>query len=291
MTMEPPSALEPVAIREIISRALQEDIGTGDVTSLSLVSPDTVIDAVIVARSPCTISGNCVVAEVFRAIDDKIRYDALIPDAEQAAKNDIVAEIYGRAQPILAGERTALNFMQRMSGIATLTRQFVEKANAYGVLILDTRKTTPTLRVFEKYAVRCGGGSNHRMSLDKMILIKDNHRRLWKNGDSSTLNEAVNEARGRFGGLPVEVEVETVAELESALIAEPDWILLDNMTPSLMKECVRVCKGRCKLEASGGISIDNVSEIAASGIDAVSLGCLTHSAPAADLSLEISANA
>jgi nicotinate-nucleotide pyrophosphorylase (carboxylating) len=181
--------------------------------------------------------------------------------------------------------------MQRMAGIATLTRRFVERAAPHGTVILDTRKTTPTLRVLEKYAVLCGGGENHRMGLYDRIMIKDNHRRLWQEGDAGRLDLAVAAARERFPGLAVEVEVESLAELDSALAGSPEWILLDNMTPALLAACVARCGGRARLEASGGITLANIEAVAASGVDAVSLGCLTHSAPAVDLSLEILADA
>ena len=195
--------------------------------------------------------------------------------------------IRGSARSILTAERTALNFLQRMSGIATLTSVFVDKARRHGVMILDTRKTTPTLRILEKYAVLCGGGRNHRFGLFDRFLIKDNHRRLWGHGQAARLGDAVHQARKRFPGLPVEVEVESEAELRSALDGKPEWILLDNMAPARLRCCVKICAGRSRLEASGGINLRNISRVAATGVDAVSLGCLTHSAPAADLSLEI----
>jgi nicotinate-nucleotide pyrophosphorylase (carboxylating) len=194
--------------------------------------------------------------------------------------------VEGPVRGILTAERTALNFLQRMSGIATLTRRFVERAGP-SVAILDTRKTTPTLRVLEKYAVLCGGGQNHRFGLYDRCLIKDNHRRLWRKGGAARLDQAVREARRRFPDREVEVEVENEAELRSALKAGPEWVLLDNMTPAQMKRCVRICDGRVLIEASGGITLKNVAQVAATGVDAISLGCLTHSAPAADLSLEI----
>jgi len=192
--------------------------------------------------------------------------------------------ITGKARAILAGERTALNFMQRLTGIATLTARFVARVKPYGTRILDTRKTTPNWRILEKYAVRCGGGCNHRMGLYDQVLIKDNHRRLWGGRD---LAEAVHMARRRCPGVSVEMEVESEAELERALASRPDWILLDNMTPKRLRRCVRLGRGCCPMEASGGITLGNVRAVAATGVQAISLGCLTHSAPAADLSLEI----
>ncbi|MFN2352576.1 MAG: carboxylating nicotinate-nucleotide diphosphorylase, partial [Kiritimatiellia bacterium] len=201
------------------------------------------------------------------------------------AAGETIMIIAGALAPILTAERTALNFMQRLCGIATLTAAFVERAGTSDLKILDTRKTTPTLRLLEKYAVRCGGGVNHRMGLYDMILIKDNHRRLWR--ACGGVSAAIRGARRRYPALPIEIEVEDLDELREALAAGPDWIMLDNMSPPLMRECVAVVGGRCRLEASGGINLSMISEIAETGVDAVSLGCLTHSAPSVDLSLEI----
>jgi nicotinate-nucleotide pyrophosphorylase (carboxylating) len=192
----------------------------------------------------------------------------------------------GKARSILAAERTALNFMQRMCATATLTRRFVDAVKKYGTLILDTRKTTPGLRVFEKYAVLCGGGVNHRMGMYDRVLMKDNHRRLWKGGDPDELDQAVAASRKAFPRLEVEVEVESIRECASALKAKPEWIMLDNMSIADMKKCVRLCKGISKTEASGGITLERAKEVAATGVTAISLGCLTHSAGSIDLSLE-----
>jgi nicotinate-nucleotide pyrophosphorylase (carboxylating) len=201
--------------------------------------------------------------------------------------DQVLMTIEGPIRGILTGERTALNFMQRMTGIASRTREFVDLVRPFGTRILDTRKTTPTLRILEKYAVTCGGGTNHRMGLYDMVLIKDNHRRLWQAAGIPNLQGAVAAARAKFPGIPVEVEVESEAELQDALRAAPEWIMLDNMSPDRMKACVAVCAKRCKLEASGGVSLTTVAAIAATGVDAISIGGLTHSAPAADLSLEL----
>jgi nicotinate-nucleotide pyrophosphorylase (carboxylating) len=176
--------------------------------------------------------------------------------------------------------------MQRMCATATLTKAFTDAVKRYGTLILDTRKTTPGLRVFEKYAVTCGGGTNHRMGMYDRVLMKDNHRRLWKGGDPDELDQAVAAARKRFPKLEVEVEVESLRECASALKAKPEWIMLDNMSIADMKKCVKMCKGISKTEASGGITLDRAKEVAATGVTAISLGCLTHSAGSVDLSLE-----
>jgi len=179
-----------------------------------------------------------------------------------------------------------LNFMQRLCGIATLTRKFVDAAAGTNAVILDTRKTTPNFRMFEKYSVLCGGGVNHRYGLFDRVLMKDNHRRLWREGDASRLDLAVAAARKKYPNLMIEIEVESFEELHSALAGKPEWIMLDNMTTAMMRECVAITAGRAKLEASGGITLERAREVAATGVDAISLGCLTHSARAVDLSLE-----
>lgn len=271
-------------LRGLIRRALREDLGSGDITSHALIAPGRVITAVVIARHACIVSGGGIAAHIFRMLDHGMRIRILVPDGCRVREAAPLMRITGKARAILAGERTALNFLQRLTGIATLTARFVEQVKPHGTRILDTRKTTPIWRMLEKYAVRCGGGTNHRMGLYDQVLIKDNHRRLWGARD---LAEAVQTARHRCPGVPVEVEVETEAELERALAARPDWILLDNMTPARLRRCVHLCHGRCPLEASGGITLANVKAVAAAGVQAISLGCLTHSAPAADLSLEI----
>jgi len=232
------------------------------------------------------VAGQAVARAVFREVDAELIYTVEAPDGQDAGRDQVIASIEGRARAVLTGERTALNFLQRLSGIATLTARFVRAAQPLGTVILDTRKTTPTLRGFEKYAVTCGGGVNHRMGLYDMILIKDNHRALWN--EHGRLADAVRAARRRFPGVPVEVEIESESELLDALEATPEWLMLDNMTPDRMRGCVELVSGRCQLEASGGVTLDTVAAVAATGVNAVSLGCLTHSAPAADLSLEMS---
>ncbi|MDD5678119.1 MAG: carboxylating nicotinate-nucleotide diphosphorylase [Kiritimatiellae bacterium] len=279
-----PAGLPGQWLHGLIRSALREDLGPGDITSRALVAPARVITAVVIARHACIVCGAGIAAHVFRVLDPGACVQVLIPDGRRVRENGRLMRITGKARAILAGERTALNFLQRLTGIATLTGCFVEQVKPYKTRILDTRKTTPTWRALEKYAVRCGGGANHRMGLYDQVLIKDNHRRLWGARD---LADAVHTARHRFPGVPVEVEVETEAELERALSARPDWILLDNMNPARLRRCVCLCHGRCPLEASGGITLANVKAVAAAGVQAISLGCLTHSAPAADLSLEI----
>ncbi len=271
-----------------IRRALREDIGAGDATTRSLVPPRLCAFGQILARTACTVSGGGVAAAVFRQLDPAVVCDILIPDGARADPDDVILNLRGNAGKILTAERVALNFMQRMTGIASLTAQFVDLVIPHPVQILDTRKTTPTLRVFEKYAVRCGGGSNHRMGLFDMVLLKDNHRFLWRQSGVLDLAAAIRRVRETHPGLPIEVEVENLADMKSVMAEKPDWIMLDNMSLDDMKACVRVCGGLCKLEASGNVTLKRVAAIAATGVDAISIGALTHSAPSADLSLELS---
>lgn len=285
--MKLPNITAKKEVRDLISRALKEDIGSGDVTSLALVSRGASSEAVIIARNPYVVSGTGVARDVFRQVDRTLKCNIAVTDGQSVKKNDVIMRISGKVRSILTAERTALNFLQRMTGIATLTSTFVKKVKPHGTMILDTRKTTPTLRCLEKYSVLCGGGRNHRMGLYDRVLIKDNHRKLWTEHGERGLDVAVKEARRKYPGTEVEIEVESMGELRCVLTAMPDWVLLDNMAPRQLKECVAFCGGRIKLEASGGISLKNIEAVAATGVDAVSLGCLTHSAPAADLSLEL----
>ncbi len=274
-------------VRQRIAAALQEDIGSGDATTLALVPSDLVEEAEILAREACVVSGTDVAAFVFTTLASGMTIETLVPDGGCAAAGETVMRLKGPARAILTGERTALNFMQRMCGIATHTAAFVEKVKTQGTLILDTRKTTPGLRTFEKHAVLCGGGTNHRIGLYDKVLIKDNHRWLWKGTGGDDLGAAVREARRRYPRLEIEIEVENMAELASALEGQPDWVLLDNMDPVAMAACVAMVAGRCRTEASGGITLANIEAAARSGVDAVSLGCLTHTVRSIDLSLEM----
>ena len=282
--------------RAAVRLALDEDLASVknvkssrwcDATSLTLVDPKAVAEGEIFAKGRgCVVAGATVARAVLKAVDPKISVKILKKDGAAARPGEPILMFRGKARSILAAERTALNFMQRMCATATLTKAFVDAVKRYGTLILDTRKTTPGLRVFEKYAVTCGGGTNHRMGLYDRILMKDNHRRLWKGGNPDELDQAVVAARRRFPKLAVEVEVETLRECASALKAKPEWIMLDNMSVADMKKCVKMCRGISKTEASGGITLDRAKEVAATGVTAISLGCLTHSAGSIDLSLE-----
>ena len=269
--------------------ALDEDLGTPwcDATSEALVDPKAVATGEIYAKGTgCVVSGVTVAAAVFRAVDPKIKVRILKQDGASVKPREPILVFRGSARSILAAERTVLNFMQRMCATASLTRLFVDATKRYKTIILDTRKTTPGLRVFQKYAVTCGGGKNHRFGMYDRVLMKDNHRRLWSDGNPDELDRAVIAARRRFPKLAVEVEVESIRECKSALKAKPEWIMLDNMSCADMKQCVKLCSGISKTEASGGITLDRAREVAATGVTAISLGCLTHSAGSVDLTLE-----
>ncbi len=258
-----------------------------DVTSLALVDADVQATGEIYAKGAgCVVAGATVAKAVLKAVDPKIKVQILKKDGSRVEPKEPILVFKGKARSILAAERTALNFMQRMCATATLTAKFVDAVKKYGTMILDTRKTTPGLRVFEKYAVLCGGGTNHRMGMYDRVLMKDNHRRLWKGGNPDELDQAVIAARKAFPKIAVEVEVESLRECASALKAKPEWIMLDNMSVKDMKACVKMCKGISKTEASGGITLERAKEVAATGVTAISLGCLTHSAGSVDLSLE-----
>ncbi len=278
-------------VADLIQRALAEDVAGGDATTLALVPGDAQVAAEIVARHGCVVAGSPVAAAVFAAVDDRLAYEAVVQDGQCANEGDRVATIRGPAGGILTAERTALNFLQRLTGIASQTAVFVKAVAEHGTTILDTRKTTPGYRALEKYAVRCGGGTNHRSGLYDRVMIKDNHRALWERTSGTTgLAAAVRASRDAYPDLAVEVEVESEEEFLDAIAALPEWILLDNMGPDRLRHFVELNAGRTRLEASGGITLGNVVDIAATGVDAISLGCLTHSVKAADLSLEILTN-
>jgi nicotinate-nucleotide pyrophosphorylase (carboxylating) len=270
---------------QAVERALAEDVGPGDATTCALVPAAARARARIVAREPMIVCGHAAARETFRQLPPPARYRALIADGRPARAGEVVAEISGAARTLLTGERVALNFLQQLSGIATLTRRFVDRAGPK-VMMLDTRKTTPGLRALEKYAVRCGGGVNHRFGLYDRVMIKDNHRAFWAGAGSGRLADAVRAARQACPRLEIEVEADTEAELADAMEARPDWVLLDNMSPAQLRRCVRRVGGRAKIEASGGVTLATVAAIARSGVDAISVGALTHSAPACDLSME-----
>lgn len=276
---------EPLGIdayRELVRQALAEDIGDGDITTEATIDPAQRARAVFVAKSRCVIAGLDVACEAFRQLDPDVRVTVHASDGTTCSVGTEVAIISGRAAPLLTAERTALNLLQRLTGIATLTRQFVDAA-AGRITVLDTRKTTPLLRTLEKYAVRVGGGTNHRYGLFDAVLIKDNHIRL-----AGGVRNAVGRMRASARGHQViEVEAQDLSQVDEALGVGADTILLDNMSTAEIFEAVTKCRGRAKTEISGGVTLARMDDLAATGADYVSIGALTHSAPAADLSLEI----
>lgn len=285
--MKLPDILSFPEVKLRIREALAEDLGSAklDATTFALVPKGEKAKAHLVAREKGILAGGSVAAEVFRQLDSSVKVVQKKKDGAEIKPGDIVLTISGSARAMLVAERTALNFVQRMTGIATLTRRYVEEAGNPDVLILDTRKTTPTLRRFEKYSVVCGGGTNHRYGLFDRVLIKDNHLAHWTR-EGGSLAEAVKEARKKYPELLVEVEVDTVEQLKEVLTAKPDWVLLDNMPPAKLRQCVKLCAGISKTEASGGVNLKTIRAIAKTGVDAISVGALTHSAPSADLALD-----
>lgn len=281
MKVVPFEPLDPGAYRELVRRALAEDFGWGDVTTETIIDRSQKARGVITAKASCVIAGTDVAAEAFRQLDPAAQITIHCPDGSRCDPGRDVAEIRGLAAALLTAERTALNFLQRLSGIATLTRQFVDAAGGR-IAVLDTRKTTPILRALEKYAVRAGGGMNHRSGLDDGILIKDNHIRL-----SGSVTRAVTQMRKSNHEMPTEVEAQSLAQVDEALEAGADIVLLDNLSTADITEAVKRCRGRAKTEISGGVILQRMGELAATGADFVSIGALTHSAPAVDLSFEI----
>jgi nicotinate-nucleotide pyrophosphorylase (carboxylating) len=271
-------------MREIVRRALVEDVGHGDVTTQAVVPGSARCSAVVVARVGGTIAGVEVAAAAFREVDASTEFNAAKHDGEALAAGETVARIAGPAGSILTAERTALNFLQRMSGIATLTRRYVDAVAGLDVRILDTRKTAPGLRALDKWAVALGGGSNHRFGLYDGILIKDNHLRI-----AGGVGAAVSAARRAVPhSLKIQVEVETLDQVQEALEARADALLLDNMSLADMRRAVEVVAKRALIEASGGVALDTVRQIAETGVDCISVGALTHSPPALDIALELS---
>ena len=275
------SALPVEAYRDLVRQALAEDRGRGDATSAATVAKGIRARGTIMAKSDLVVAGIDVAAQAFRQLDPKAVFEVRWGDGSRVQAGEIVADVIGDAHALLEAERTALNFLQRLSGIATLTAKFVDAARR-GITILDTRKTTPGFRALEKYAVRCGGGTNHRLRLDDGILIKDNHKRL-----AGGVGAAAARAMKDSGGLPVEVEVENLAELDEVLKTGVPRILLDNFTTYDIREAVKRVNGRAELEISGGVTLERIPELATTGAQYVSIGALTHSAPAADLSFEL----
>jgi nicotinate-nucleotide pyrophosphorylase (carboxylating) len=280
--MSRPAPLPPSEYLEIVRRALAEDVGLGDVTTRCTVPADMQGHGTLLAKSALVVAGLEVAHAVFTtAGGTSIRFTARSGDGDTVAPGTVLAQVDGQARALLTAERTALNLLQRMTGIATATRQYVDAAGGR-ITILDTRKTTPTLRALEKYAVRVGGGRNHRFGLYDQVLIKDNHVRL-----AGGVRRAVYAARSCAPGMTIEVEAQSVAEALEAAEAGADIVLLDNLATSEIREAVRVIAGRAKTEISGGVTLSRIPELATTGADSVSVGALTHSVVAADISLEI----
>jgi nicotinate-nucleotide pyrophosphorylase (carboxylating) len=284
VSIEPPGA---AVIRRIVHTALLEDRAWDDVTTLATVPASLRGEAVLLVKEPGVVAGLPVVAAVLDAIDPALGLTVTVGDGEKVGAGTTIGRVTGPVHALLRAERVALNFLQRLSGTASLTRRFVEAVQGTRAVILDTRKTTPGLRDLEKYAVRCGGGTNHRRDLAAMAMIKDNHREALARAGMS-LADGVSAIRARTPGVEVEVEIDALAQLDEALAAAPEWILLDNMAPPDMRAAVERVKGRARLEASGGITLLTVRAVAETGVDAISAGALTHSAPALDISLDLS---
>ena len=278
--------LDASLYRDLVHRALAEDLGYGDRTTDAIVPPEARARGTFIARSDCVVAGLDVAAAVFAKLDTGARMRPIAKDGDGCGRGATLAVVEGSARALLSGERTALNFIQRMSGIATLTRRFVDAA-AGRLTILDTRKTTPGLRALEKYAVRCGGGTNHRFGLYDAILIKDNHIRI-----AGSVGEAVRRVikasgDGLHAPVPIEIEAQSLAQVEQALVEGADTIMLDNLSIDEMREAIGHIARRARVEISGGVTLDTLPALLALGADVVSIGALTHSAPAADISLEL----
>ncbi len=277
------AALPESVVREIVARALAEDVGTGDITTAALVDAGRRCRAEILAKAEGVVAGLAVAEATFHAVDRAISFEHAARDGERVQAGTVVARLAGAIAPILTAERTALNFLQRMSGIATLAAQYAAAVEGTGARVVDTRKTAPGLRALDKYAVRAGGAGNHRMGLFDGVLIKDNHIQA-----AGGIAKAVERAReAAQDPVKVEVEAQSLSEVEAALSAGADVIMLDNMNAAEVRAAVELIGGRAKTEASGGVTLQTVRELAEGGVDYISVGALTHSAPALDLSLEI----
>jgi nicotinate-nucleotide pyrophosphorylase (carboxylating) len=274
--------LDVESYRDVVRRALAEDLGAGgDITTEATVPAATRARGRFLIKAGCVLAGLDVALETFRLLEPAVQVEVRKHDGERCVPGDVVAEVTGTARTLLVAERTALNFLQRLSGVATSARRFADAAGGR-IIVLDTRKTTPGLRTLEKYAVRAGGATNHRVGLFDAILIKDNHIRL-----AGGVAQAVQAARARQPGLAVEIEAETLDQVDEALAAGAETILVDNMPTASICEAVKRAAGRAKVEISGGVTLERIPELAATGADFVSAGALTHSAPAVDISFEI----
>jgi nicotinate-nucleotide pyrophosphorylase (carboxylating) len=278
--------LSAAEIRQAVQTALAEDIGSGDATTLATVPETATVKAAMRAREPLVVAGLAFAETAFRELSASLKIERLVQDGQHVNEAEILLKISGPARAILSAERVALNFVQRLSGIATLTAQFVEAVKGTQAQILDTRKTTPGWRRFEKYAVACGGGHNHRLGLFDRVLLKDNHLAALRAEKPNAIAAAIRRAREKFPKLKIEVEADTLEQVEQAAAARADIVLLDNMNPIQLRLAVQKIKGRLKTEASGSVNLANVRAIAGTGVDYISVGALTHSARAVDIGLD-----
>jgi nicotinate-nucleotide pyrophosphorylase (carboxylating) len=279
-------SLDPEEIRRTVQAALAEDIGSGDATTLATVPEDAKLNVVMRAREVLVAAGLPLAEAAFRELSPGVQIEPVAHDGQRAKPGDILLRISGNARAILTAERVVLNFAQRLSGVATLTAQFVDSIKGTHAQILDTRKTTPGLRRLEKYAVSCGGGTNHRFGLFDMVLIKDNHLAALRDAKPNPVAAAVQAARAKYPQLKVEVEADTLDQVSQAVAAKADFVLLDNMTLVQLRLAVQKCKGHSQTEASGGVNLSTVRGIAETGVDFISVGALTHSARAVDIGLD-----
>ena len=271
-------------VTDFVRRVLAEDMGSGgDITSAATIGAEARFTAEMNCRQPITIAGLDIAIAFFRALDRDVRFEKLVKDGDRVDKGSDLLRLEGNARAMLAAERSALNTLQHLSGIATLTRQYVDKIAGTGAILLDTRKTIPGLRLLEKYAARMGGAENHRMRLDDGLLIKDNHVAV-----AGGVAEAVRAAKAADTGFPVQVEVDRIDQIEPALEAGADRLLLDNMPPPVLREAVALVAGRVPLEASGGVNLDTIRAIAETGVNYISVGRITQSAPSVDIGLDYS---
>ena len=271
-------------VTEFVRRVLAEDMGSGgDITSAATIGAEARFTAEMNCRQPITIAGLDIAIAFFRALDRDVRFEKLVKDGDSVEKGNDLLRLEGNARAMLAAERSALNTLQHLSGIATLTRQYVDRIAGTGAILLDTRKTIPGLRLLEKYAARMGGAENHRMRLDDGLLIKDNHVAV-----AGGVAQAVRAAKAADTGFPVQVEVDRIDQIEPALEAGADRLLLDNMSPPVLREAVALVAGRVPLEASGGVNLDTICAIAETGVNYISVGRITQSAPSVDIGLDYS---
>jgi nicotinate-nucleotide pyrophosphorylase (carboxylating) len=278
--------LTTAEVRKAVQAALAEDVGTGDATTLATVPGDTQAHAVMHSREAIVVAGLAFAETAFRELSADLSITLAAHDCDKVCADGVLMKISGQARAILTAERVALNFVQRLSGIATLTARFVEAVRGTQTKIFDTRKTTPGWRRFEKYAVACGGGTNHRFGLYDMVLIKDNHLAALKDAVPNSVSAAVQRARAAYPRLKIEVEADHLTQVDQALDAGANIILLDNMDVATMRTAVQKCKGRAQTEASGWITLDRIPQIAETGVDFISVGALTHSARAVDIGLD-----